>query len=159
MYTYRVYTKNLHNHWFVLRYGLRIVSACVLDAAMHFPAYLHTFIGCDKTPVFTQALKIQKLNERNDVQCCVPLLVVTLHTWITHGRHSHTRPDVEHLAVWAMSLKKTMLWQHFSEDPQHHGVCRVSVGVAGWGVTNRLSESAGNMKHCWGRFCVKSSAK
>lgn len=34
---------------------------------MYTPAYLHTFIGCDKTPVFTQALKIQKLNERNDV--------------------------------------------------------------------------------------------
>lgn len=33
---------------------------------MYTPAYLHTFIGCDKTPVFTQALKIQKLNERND---------------------------------------------------------------------------------------------
>lgn len=56
---------------------------------MHTPAYLHTFIGCDKTPVFTQALQIQKLNERNDVQCCVPLLVVTLHTLITHGRHGH----------------------------------------------------------------------
>lgn len=56
---------------------------------MHTPAYLHTFIGCNKTPVFTQALKIQKLNERNDVQFCVPLLVVTLRTWITHGRHCH----------------------------------------------------------------------
>lgn len=73
-----------------LRYGIRIVSVYFLDAAMYTPAYLHTFIGCNKTPVFTQALKIQKLNERNDVQCCVPLLVVTIHTWITHERHCQT---------------------------------------------------------------------
>lgn len=50
-------------------------SVCVLDAAMYTPAYLHTFIGCDKTPVFTQALKIQKLNERNDVQIVYPCLL------------------------------------------------------------------------------------
>ena len=35
---------------------------------MYTSAYLHTFIGCDKTPVLAQALKIQKLNKRNDVQ-------------------------------------------------------------------------------------------
>lgn len=56
---------------------------------MYTPAYLHTFIGCDKTPVLTQALIIQKLNERNDVQCCVPLLVVALHTCIRPERHCH----------------------------------------------------------------------
>jgi len=26
--------------------------------------YIYTFIGCDKTPVFKQAFKIQKLNEK-----------------------------------------------------------------------------------------------
>lgn len=78
-----------------LRYGIRIVSVCFLNAVKSTSAYLHTFIGCDKTPVFAQALKIHKLNERNDVQCCVPLLVVPLHTCIIHRqRHRRASPHV-----------------------------------------------------------------
>lgn len=38
-----------------------------------------------KTPVFTQALQIQKLNERNEIQCCVPLLLVAL---LIHELHT-----------------------------------------------------------------------
>lgn len=137
MYTFRVCTRNLHNHWFVLRYHIRIVSVCFLDAAMYTPAYLHTFIGCDKTPVFTQALKIQKLNERNDVQYCVLLLVVALHTWITHGRHCHTptysQRGVVHMAdnVWeqlqSVSWPQKGCCDYISQRlvilvVQHHGV-------------------------------------
>lgn len=39
-----------------------------------------------QTPVLTQALQIQKLNERNDVQCCVPSLNIALHDWNMHGQ-------------------------------------------------------------------------
>lgn len=105
---------------------------CFLDAVTYTSVYLHTFIGCDKTPVFAQAFANSKIewkgmmyNVAYSPPACRPFTCTSQAQTVASQRDS----DVLQRSWAQTGLGGGFVVTTFSQRllvVQHHGVCSLS---------------------------------
>lgn len=129
-------------------------------------AYLHTFIGCDKTPVFAQAFANSKTEWKGMMyNVAYPPCLSSLYMHESGADGGVTKSQWCPTAIGPQTGGGWWVCRDYISQKllvvQHHGVCSLSTVTAS--VLQKRRRKAASVapltEESWGRFCVKLSAE